>query len=236
MSSYTRWQVLNESLGFPLGVTTAASLGISGGFQAFEEKKKKMDIGDEVPADDGEESAKDADDDEGEAKGKKLPPWLKKKGGDEPDGDEGGCGCSCGKTPHTEFCKKKCKKKSKKQMQAEMFDGYQDCQYKEFPEVGSDEYRASFFKSLEGHMGHPGKRWDSGVNLEEEILFEPKNEQDPMLQPGPGQIGYAPVGRVGGVGSEQAPQQNLPAWEQDWKPVAEQMESLIEQWDRVRAK
>ena len=235
---YNKWQRLNESLGFPLGVKSASSLGAIGGFMAYEEsKKKKMDIGDEVPADEPE-GEEDSDDDGDEPKGKKLPPWLQKKdkGHEEPDGDEG---CSCGKNPHTEFCKKKAKKdmkkKSKKEMQAEMFSSYEDCQYKQMPEVGSDEYRDAFFKSVAGHMGAPGKRHGSGVDLGEEVLFQPENDQLPQPQtPTAGQIGFAPTGRVGGdLGP--APQAK-PEWEQQWRPLADEMQGLIDQWDAVNNK
>ena len=241
MSSYARWSKLNESLSFPLGVSSLSSLGVSGGFQAYEEskKKKKMDIGDEIPADEPE-GEEDADDEEGESKGKKLPPWLQKKGHDEPDGDEGGegcCSCHAKGDEHKPFCKKAKKgmKKSKKQMQEEMFAPYQDCQYEQFPEVGSDEYRDAFFKSVAGHMGAPGKRHWSGVDLGEEVLFQPENDQLPQQQvPTAGQVGYAPVGRVGGDLGPAA--QAKPEWEQQWRPIADEMQGLIDQWDSFQSR
>ena len=227
---------LNESLGFPLSVKSLNSLGVMGGFQSYDEgKKKKMDIGDEVPADDEEEPDADADDEDGEEedKGKKLPPWLKKKdtGHSEPDGDEG---CSCKGGQHTEFCKKNMKKKASKKMKAEMFSGYEDCNFKPFPEVGSDEYRDSFFKSIEGHMGAPNTRHWSGVDLEEEVLFQPQDDQIPQPQGGPGQPGFAPVGRVGGdLGNSS---EEKPAWESQWKTVSDEMQGLIDQWDSFNSK
>jgi len=92
------------------------------------------------------------------------------------------------------------------------------------PELGSEEYAKEFYHSLEDHFGNPNQKFDSGVDLEEEVIFKPQPEEDsPVWQaePKPGDPGFAPIGKVGGnLGGEQTPVRA--DWEQQWSPVSDQ--------------
>ena len=272
MSEYTRWQQLNESLGFPLGVKTAASLGITGGFTGFEEakkcKKKKMN-GMEVPAEE-EEEEEEEDIDIEEKPGLGKPSLGKKKpkictvgdkddededigdedveiGAEEEEEEEGPMGKGpmgkgpMGKSPM--FCRKGMKsgqkKKAKKSMKEDIFASYRGTEFEETPEVGSEEYRQEFFRSLADHFSDPDKKHGSGVDLGEEVIFEPRDDTTPLAQtPVPGQPGSSPYTRIGEMPSAPPIKSD---WEEQWEevPMAEefiQQTGLGDSFDEFKKK
>lgn len=98
------------------------------------------------------------------------------------------------------FMKKKMQKKMKKKMrEAKDFD-VDISKYPAPPEDHSQDTEAEFFASLTRQFGNPGQRFASG--LSEDLLIplnDPNapNYQAPAVQPGPGEVGYAPQGRIG---------------------------------------
>lgn len=204
---YGTWHKLNEALGFPLGVTNASSLGITNSFLLDEKKqpsKKKMDLdGGEIDvSDDGDEDDDDMGDDDG---GDVSAPSISKK---PVDSD-----CGCDKVPAMMM-----KKKMKKGIKEALFDsGYQAKE--ETPEVGSPEFRDYFFKSINSHFKPAtSKNW-SGINLGEEVLFEPTDANLPVAQePKAGEVGFAPMGVVGGNSAAPVAPAN---WESGWTQMAE---------------
>ena len=305
MNNFKKWQTLNESLGFPLGVKTTASLGVIGGYgELLDEVKKKMkhgkkkfngdigpgdmSVGDDDDDDDIVDLGDDDDDDDDEGHVCKCPkPDLGDEMGDE--GGEPGIAPAVGKGgPPMKFMKKgkkcmKCKMKymghggkkkmymKKKKMQAEDIDSATSMTEEEIinelgplmaaglgamagkmmkkkmkgkkmqsettdpfgsyytphnqqPDLGSKEYAEDFYRSLEDHFGNPNQKFDTGVDLEEEVIFKPQPEEDnPIWQTEPkaGEPGFAPVGKVGGnLGGEQTPP--TADWEQQWSPVSDQ--------------
>lgn len=205
--NYNTWHKLNEALGFPLGITNATSLGVTNTFQLdekkMESKKKKMDL------DGGEIDVSDSDDDDGDdddMDSDDSAPMISKK---PVDGD-----CDCDKVPM--MMKKKMKKDVKKES---LFDGSYEAR-NEVPEVGSDEFRDYFFKSINSHFQAPANKNWSGVNLGEEVLFEPSDNDLPVTQsPKAGEVGFAPTAPVGGYVDQPA---QPAAWEAGWTKVAEQ--------------
>jgi len=238
MSEFTRWQMLNEALGFPLGVKSAQSLGIAG-FH-LEEKKKKMGVGDEIaPPDDDDEDELDVDDEDEDEDDKPELPVDDDKPDDAPDADKPPC--SCGKPDiddkgFCKKCKKRCKKNAKKHAKKalkkeDVFGSYEDSSFQEMPEVGSEEYRQAFLKSLEDHFGDPKRRHGGGVNLEEEVVFEPQDNQSPLTEPKPGEAGFAPQTRIGGeLGGQDTPPKA--DWEKQWQQVGEQFVEFLASKDK----
>lgn len=241
MSEFTRWQKLNESLGFPLGVKSAASFGVASGFSELEESKKKMDVADLVSNDD------DDDEDEGDDDEIKVGPDSDSDEGDDDGDSNGGCGCGDksepGKLPFMcKKCGKKMKKKlsatsfglagalmkkklKKKNMKESMFDSYQDdTLFRDAPELGSEEYANEFRKSIMSHFGNPNEKFSTGVNLGEEVIFEPQDENAPLVSnPQPGSVGFAPATRIG---SELPPKPEKADWEQSWTQMTEAFKVL----------
>ena len=318
MNNYKKWQTLNESLGFPLGVKSTASLGIVGGYGEFlDEAKKKMkgkkkfngdvsiggddaDISDDDDDDDIIDINGDDDDDDDEHMCKcKKPDLGDIMGGDDDDDGEEGVAPAIGKGgPPMKFMKgkkkmkhgmkygKKCMKckmkvkmkkkmksesvasmtaeevineiaplmaaglghvagklksellmkknmkKDKKKMPNESTDpfGSYYSPHNDQAELGSKEYAQEFYKSLGEHFGNPNEKFDSGVDLGEEVIFKPRPEEDsPVWQAEPqasepqaGEPGFAPVNKVGGnLGGEQTPARA--EWEQQWSPISDQI-------------
>jgi len=234
MSEYTRWQQLNESLGFPLGVKSMSNLGITGLGLEEAKKKKKMN-GDDVPPppDEDEEEddeldidIKDDDDDDIEIGDKKPCKCDKPDFGDDDDDEDEGPG------PGPMFCKNckgmksgQKKKKGKKRMkdkkcmkEEDIFASYRGTTFKENPDIGSDEYRQEFFKSLSDHFSDPNKKFDDGVDLGEEVLFEPRDEVAPLAQtPVPGSPGSSPYTRLGEDAPAKEPEKA--DWEKQFNKV-----------------
>lgn len=221
MSDYTRWQLLNESLGFPLGISTPSILP---GFTALEEAKKgkkKMDVDvddDEDEEEDEEENEPEEEDEEDSDKELVVDKDEKEKE-DKPEG----C-CSCEKPELApgglmcKKCKKNCSKKQKKMKNENIFAPYEKVSFEPMPEIGSEEYRQSFWKSLNGHFDDPRKKFASGVKLGEEVLIAPTADETPV-EPQAGEPGYAPMTRIGSFAS-QAPAKA--DWEQQWNQLGEQ--------------
>jgi hypothetical protein len=209
-------------------------LGIAG-FHQIEEKKKKMDGEDLLrPEDDEEGDELEDDDEEGDGK----PEIDIDEPADEPDTDKPPC--SCGKPDFDDkgFCKgckkmKKAKKCAKKTLKKEnVFGPYEHNAFQKMPEVGTEEYRQMFFKSITDHFGNPTMRHDGGINLEEEVVFEPRDDQAPLSQePRPGEVGFAPQTRVGGnLGGDDTPPKA--DWEQQWQQVKEQFGEFLATKDK----
>jgi hypothetical protein len=176
MSEYTRWQMLNEALGFPLGVKSAASMGIAGGFAALEEAKKKkmaLDMGD-GDGDDEDDVEVDLDDDDDEDEDEDLGSGEEVDVGDEDD-EEGEVGPKISFGKGEMMMKKKmskcgmkkkmsgCKHMKKEDVEAlkndnkDIFSQYRDVAFEETPEIGSEEYREKFFQSIAGHASNPDR-------------------------------------------------------------------------------
>lgn len=232
MSEFTRWQQLNEALGFPLGVKNSQSLGLSG--VSFDERKKKMDYDDEqgeVPGeqDTGPDEYEDEDEEE-----KEVDVLDKDDDDDDEDGEKKPCDCDKPELDAKAFCKK-CKKYSKKNAKKNAkknlkkesaFSPYNEFQFEQMPEVGTEEYREKFFASLKDHFGDPNQKHDDGINLEEEIIFEPTDDQLPKSEnPQPGQPGFAPQSRIGGFGGQDTPPRA--DWEQQWQQIGEQFVEFL---------
>jgi len=226
MSEFTRWMALNESLGFPLGVKSATNLGISNGLPSLDEakaKKKKMD--DEIDID-GDVGGEDEEPDSDDVIVKSKPE------DDDVDGDKGSCSCDnpVARNPEApqmmcKKCSKKMSKKMKKKMKKESTDLFAD--YYGFTpvpmhKVGTKEYEADFQKSMVNHFGNPKQTFDSGVNLDEEVLFEPKDDTYPTPQAG--QVGSSPYTRIGEFNSEKPPKSE---WEEKFVQVQEHLAKIV---------
>lgn len=219
MSEYTRWKQLNEALGFPLGVKSATSLGIAGSDSLEEGKKskKKMDVGGEIALSKGKFGDDDDDDGDDDDLSDDKPSFLKDKS-DEPEGS-----CKCDEPmekPGVAMMCKKCgkhmKKNMRKKMKESVFSSYNESAYKSGPEIGTAEFRQSFFQSLNEHFGNPNERNYSGVDLGEEVIFSPADDDS---HPEPGETGFAPKARIGETPSEPVAKAD---WEKSWTAVAEQ--------------
>jgi ribosomal protein L37E len=63
----------------------------------------------------------------------------------------------------------------------------------------ADRLNKSFFKSLSGQIGSRGGKFDNGMHdsVVEDALYTPQSKED-KREPFPGEVGYAPNGRIGG--------------------------------------
>lgn len=177
------------------------------------EKKKKM--GDEMeapmmlkkkkpPVDDvdDEEDVEDDHIEDDEEEGDEVEGDEEEGGDDEGDEVEDDDGEEMGKYG---FMKKKMKamKKKMKKMQAEAAQFEKDIsEYPDMPQDHSQDSEKEFFASLSRQFGKPNERFSSGLS---EDMLVPLNDPNapnyvlPEVQPG--EVGYAPSGRVGVMGS-----------------------------------
>ena len=143
---------------------------------------------------DGKGKDKDKECCDGEDKGKKLPPWMKKDekseakstGGFDPEGEQvgkvlpwlnrkGNHGAQDKKTAQEKL--QKLSDKVKKEAAA-TFDDY-------------------FFASLKDQIGTPQGKQSSGFSvIPEDALVQAVRTDSEDTQPGPGEIGFAPTGRI----------------------------------------
>jgi len=84
---------------------------------------------------------------------------------------------------------------------------------------------------LFGFTDDPNRKYSSGVDLGEEVIFEPQDENAPLNpEPSAGEPGFAPMQRVGGnLGGDRTPQPA--AWEKNWShiPTAEEAQAFLAQ-------
>lgn len=180
------------------------------------EKKKKM--GDEMelpmkkkkPVVDDEED--DIEDDEVEDNGDEEVVSDEEGDEDHDEGDEDHDEEGEGDEDHDEgenmkkygFMKKGMKKKMKKGMKKKMqeSDFYDDLnKYPNYPKDHSQDNEAEFFASLQRQFGKPLEKFSSG--LTEDMLINSDNTEVVQNdeQPAPGEVGYAPQGKIGQIGS-----------------------------------
>jgi hypothetical protein len=208
MRTYKSWKQLNENFGgpIPIGLGRPSVVGgVMGSQEASMEldeakkKKKKKMLGDEMPrkplegpedelerkpGDEEEEELLDrkhGDEEEEEEEEKELgdEEELERKPGDEELSDE------LPAKKDLMMSKKKCNKsakKSKKKMTKEEQDWYDSVTH----QINSDPNR---------------KYWDGFKQLEEDALIPPADPNAAVTEPHeprPGEVGYAPVPRLGG--------------------------------------
>lgn len=187
MLTFKKWKTLNENFGgaIPIGLGQPnAVVGVVGA-QLEEAKAKKKMFGDEAEEkeekDDEDEDKevkivvkgkKDDDKDDKEEKDEKEPEDEK-----EPDND------ADDKKPAFLMSKKKCStcNKSNKKMAKE-----------------NKEWYGSVIGQLNSDPN--AKFWDGFSSLEEDVVIAPQDQNAGLVdeQPKPGDVGYAPVQRVGG--------------------------------------
>lgn len=164
-------------------------------------KKKKPvddDMGDEEEDDDDMGDEEDDDDD------------VKDSGDDEGEGDDDSEDVEGDDDDHEMekygFMKKKMKKMKKKmkKMQAEAAQFEKDIsQYPDMPEDHSQDSEKEFFASLSRQFGKPNQRFSSGLSEDMLVPLNDPNAPDYVApeEPGPGEVGYAPTGRMGVIGA-----------------------------------
>ena len=106
----------------------------------------------------------------------------------------------------------------KKKMQESLFGHKYQLNYTR-PEVGSQEYKEQFFASIQEQFGNPAEKFDDGVDSTygEDSLLSPHDRGEDYAPPAPGEVGYAPQGRVGGEATPQ--QQATSEWESKFTPL-----------------
>ena len=185
MLSYKKWKMLNEQFGGPitLGLKSPNQVAVVGAVAPTEE---------ELEADNLEEGKKkkmlrdpNLDDEMGDDLGDELGDPDVEDLGD----DDGECDCSCHDDEEEDpegiegpdgimLCKKSAKKSAKKMT-------------KEEEEWWSSVHDMTKFNDTKG--------WDG---LAEDALLSPENPNDGLDgsdEPGPGEVGYAPQGKVGAM-------------------------------------
>lgn len=193
MQSYKDWEKLNENFGFTLGLQTPASLGAIGALgvdidgndiQEGKNKKKKM-FGDEnEPTDDDDDSG---DNDSGDELVKPAAPKDKDVDAGDDDSSDSDCGddADAGDEKKPPFMSKKKSKKSSKKMKKEESE----------PSKEEDD----FWDSLTSQTANVlSSNWD-GMPQNEEALIAPTDPNAEMAdgEAGPGEVGYAPSGKLG---------------------------------------
>jgi hypothetical protein len=217
MISYAKWQKLNESMGYTLGLRPVQSLGLVGAHTQVEDgdaleeaKKKKMLAG-------GDDMGMTDDSGDGETvppkSEKDLPSsddFPKKPGSDadddgdgEDDGEDDEDGEDSeendrGLPPKPMFSKKKMSKDDKCST-----CGSDPCKC---PKKGSkkknewlEEFKKGFMSDLQTQLGQGRNTYSDGwEDYKEDALLLAFGQQDDEV-PGPGEIGYAPTGRIGAI-------------------------------------
>lgn len=211
MQSFKQWRMLNESL-FPLGLSNTPTVSpIVSQFQ-FDEKKKNMDKNPEMEDDEDyddedddveDDDADDEDDggDEGDDKGDA--PVFKK--GDE--GDDKGFPAFMKKKGMKKKMGKKGMKKEAANPQADFLQSFNTYTAPE-NQMTSDD---AWWQSVAGHASNPNQKYSDGFSeYMEDYLIDPNAQanfvkgngqqvqQAPEQDANPGDIGYAPQGRIGG--------------------------------------
>lgn len=74
------------------------------------------------------------------------------------------------------------------------------CEVHGLPSPSATRLDKAFFKSLTGQIGRRGGKFDDGIhdNVVEDALYTPPTEEE-TRDPKPGEPGFAPNGRVGGI-------------------------------------
>jgi hypothetical protein len=189
MLKYNEWKQLNENFGgpIPLGLGRPNVVGLMGAHnleEAAKKGKKKM-FGDVEPEEEPEDEEPE-DEEEDEPKGKcDEKPEKEPEEGDETEkepeeGDE---------KPDFLMSKKKSKCKSCKKSKKKMTKEEQE-----------------WYNSVMGQIGsNPNeKHWDGFSEIQEDSLVAPSDpnaglaDNGELKQAQPGEVGYAPVQRVGG--------------------------------------
>jgi hypothetical protein len=75
--------------------------------------------------------------------------------------------------------------------------GFLSCEVHNVPSPTAEKLNKAFFKSLTGQIKSRGEKFHDGLHssVVEDALYTPKTEDQPQ-EPGPGEVGYAPQGRV----------------------------------------
>jgi hypothetical protein len=128
---------------------------------------------------------------------------------DEEDGDDGddddGDDDDGSEMEKYGFMKKKMKKMKKKmkKMQAEAAHFEKDLSsYPDVPQDHSEDSEEEFWASLDRLKGNPNQRFSSGLSEDMLVpLNDPTAPDYEAPEPGPGEVGYAPQGRMGVIGS-----------------------------------
>lgn len=185
MLSYKQWKLLNENFGLvSMGVKSHNTVAITGNNLELDEAKKmkkKMLDDEKVPMEDEPEEVEDDEEED-------VPEEKPEEDccDDDEDADDEAPEEKEKITMPIMGMKKKMKKKMKKESTET-----------EEKVVESnplhDQWRISVKNWLNPDV--PQKNWD-GMPVKEDALLPPSEEQAPA--PKPGELGYAPVGRIGG--------------------------------------